>query len=129
VTGEQLTKLLETVLTRRDAQSGARITYRINAEKNPELVSMKLLDARGDEVAIDPKATYSLVTIDYLLGLRSGSYALLQEGKNVKQLGLTMRDAMMDYVKAETAAGRSIKPNLDGRFVEEKSSQAEAKPE
>jgi 2',3'-cyclic-nucleotide 2'-phosphodiesterase (5'-nucleotidase family) len=127
LTGEQLLKLLNVVLTRRDVQSGARITYRMNAEKNPEMVSVKLVDS-GREVEIDPKGTYRLVTIDYLLGLRSGPYALLQEGKNVQPLGLTMRDAVLEYVKAETAAGRQIKATLDGRFVEEKSTKAEGQP-
>jgi 2',3'-cyclic-nucleotide 2'-phosphodiesterase (5'-nucleotidase family) len=120
LTGEQLVNLLDVVLTRRDAQSGARITYRINAEKNPEMVSVKLVDAAGKEIEIEPGKTYQIVTIDYLLGLRSGPYALLQEGKNVKPLGLTMRDAVLEYVKAETAAGRQISSKLDGRFVEQK---------
>ena len=66
---------------------------------------------------IDPKATYTIVTIDYLLNLGSGNYSILQEGKNAKPLGMTLRDAVMDYVKAETAAGRPIKATLDGRFV------------
>ena len=120
LTGEQLIKLLNVVLTRRDAQSGARITYRLNAEKNPEMVSVRLIDSAGREVEIDSDAVYSIATIDYLLGLRSGPYSLLQEGKNVKPLGLTMRDALMEYVKSETAAGRPLKATLDGRFVEDK---------
>jgi hypothetical protein len=60
---------------------------------------------------------YRLVTIDYLLQLKSGSYAILQEGKNVTPIGITMRDALLQYVKSETEAGSTIKPALDGRFV------------
>jgi hypothetical protein len=30
----------------------------------------------------------------------------------------------MDYVKSETAAGRDIKPNLDGRFVFDRANSA-----
>jgi hypothetical protein len=41
---------------------------------------------------------------------------LLREGKNLQPLGITLRDAMMAYVKSETAAGRTIRANLDGRF-------------
>ena len=101
----------------RDAQSGARIRYRLNAQKRPEIVSVKLLDAAGQENEIDPKATYTIVTIDYLLNLASGNYSILQEGRNAKPLGITMRDAVTNYIKAETAAGRPIKATLDRRFV------------
>jgi 2',3'-cyclic-nucleotide 2'-phosphodiesterase (5'-nucleotidase family) len=126
LTGQQVLQLLKIVLLRHDTQSGARITYRLNAQKNPELLRVGLLDATGNEIEIDPRATYKVVTIDYLLRLASGDYSLFQEAKNVKPLGITMRDAMMDYVKSETAAGRTIRPNIDGRFAEKiESSEAQ----
>jgi hypothetical protein len=111
-------KLLQIVTSARDAQSGARIHYRWNAENKPEFISASLLDANGQEHAIDPQATYKVITIDYLLKLGSGNYAILQENKSVAELGLTIRDALMEYVKAETAAGRPIKGRLDDRFVQ-----------
>ena len=117
LTGEQLLKLLNVVVSAGDALSGARIKYRMNADNRPEMVSARLLDSQGREMEIDPKATYSIVTIDYLLKLGSGRYSILQEAKNVRPLGVTIRDALMDYVKAETAAGRPIKAALDDRFV------------
>jgi len=117
LTGEQLLKLLGVVVSARDAQSGARINYRLKAENRPELVSVRLVTARGQEIEINPKATYTIVTIDYLLNLASGNYAILQQGKNAKPLGVTLRDAVTDYVKAQTVAGRPIKATLDGRFV------------
>jgi 2',3'-cyclic-nucleotide 2'-phosphodiesterase (5'-nucleotidase family) len=110
LTGEQLRRFLDLVVSRRDAQSGARITYRTNDKKQSEIVSVKL----GDK-DIDPKASYTIVTIDYLVK-RGGDYSFLQEAKNVRPLGLTMRDAVLDYVKAETVAGRPIKTKLDNRF-------------
>jgi hypothetical protein len=117
LTGEQLLKLLNVVVSSGDALSGAHIKYRMNANNRPEMVSARLLDSQGREMEIDPKATYSIVTIDYLLKLGSGRYSVLQEGKNVRPLDVTIRDALMDYVKAETAAGRPIKAALDDRFV------------
>lgn len=117
LTGAQLLKLLSVLVSAGDALSGARIDYRMNADNRPELVSARLLDSQGREMEIDPKATYSIVTIDYLVKLGSGRYSILQEGKNVGPLGVTIRDALMDYVKAETAAGRNIRPALDDRFV------------
>lgn len=114
--GEDLLKLLAVILDSRDAQSGAKIQYRMNAEK-AELVSAKFLDRQGKETEIDPRGTYSIITIDYLLNLASGRYSILQRGKNPTPLGLTLRDALMNYVKAETAAGRQIHATLDSRFV------------
>lgn len=81
------------------------------------MVSARLLNANGGEMEIDPKATYSLVTIDYLMKLGGGRYSILQSAKNVTPLGITLRDALMDYVKNETAAGRQIRAALDDRFV------------
>jgi 2',3'-cyclic-nucleotide 2'-phosphodiesterase (5'-nucleotidase family) len=122
LTGEQLRRFLDVMVERRNAQSGARITYRANAEKTNEIVSARL-GTGTNEKEIDPKATYTIVTIDYLVK-RGGDYSVLQEGKNVKALGLTMRDAVIDYVKAETTAGRAIKPKLDGRFRYERNDPA-----
>ncbi|HEV2914962.1 MAG TPA: 5'-nucleotidase [Pyrinomonadaceae bacterium] len=124
LTGVQLRRFLEIAVARRDAQSGARILYRTNKEqKKNELVSVKLRGAGGVETEIDPNATYSIVTIDYLVK-RGGDYIILQQGANLKPLTLTMRDAVLDYVKAETAAGRVIKATLDGRFSYDRSGSA-----
>jgi 2',3'-cyclic-nucleotide 2'-phosphodiesterase (5'-nucleotidase family) len=114
LTGEQLRRFLDIVVAHRDAQSGARITYKTNDEKKSVIVMVKL-GTRDNEKEIDPQATYTIVTIDYLVK-RGGEYSILQEAKNIRPLNITMRDAVLDYVKAETAAGRDIKATLDGRF-------------
>jgi 2',3'-cyclic-nucleotide 2'-phosphodiesterase (5'-nucleotidase family) len=116
LTGAQLMKVLE-IAAAGEAQSGARITYTINADKKSEFESAKLLDAQDREHEIDPKASYTIVTIDYLYRVGGNRYGILREGKNVKELDLTVRDAIIAYVKTETAAGRDIKPKLDNRFV------------
>jgi 2',3'-cyclic-nucleotide 2'-phosphodiesterase (5'-nucleotidase family) len=115
LTGEQVLRLLGVVVSSREAQSGARITYVIKADK-----SAALERARLGNKEIDPKATYTVVTIDYIVNVGGDRYAVLREGKNTRPLGITLRDAMMDYVKSETVAGRDIKPNLDGRFYLDK---------
>lgn len=127
--GEQVMKLLNVVVSSREAQSGARITYLVKADKSSELESAKLLDKNRNEKEIDPKATYTIVTIDYLINVGGARYAVLREGKNARPLGITLRDAMMTYVKSETAAGRDIKPNLDGRFVLDRANSVEAPPQ
>ncbi len=116
VTGQQLSKLLQ--IATRDAQAGARIQFRWNAQNRAEFLSGKLVDESGREQEIAPEKAYTIVTIDYLLKLGSGAYAILQEAKNTMPLNITLRDAVMEYVKAETGAGRSIRSRLDGRFVQ-----------
>jgi 2',3'-cyclic-nucleotide 2'-phosphodiesterase (5'-nucleotidase family) len=118
LTGAQLLDLLRVVIQKGDAQSGARVIYRQNAEKKMELVSASLL-GNGQPKQIDPAATYRVICIDYLLRVK-GDYSMLQRARTSKPLGLTIRDAMIDYVKAEVAAGRNIKATLDGRFQYER---------
>jgi 2',3'-cyclic-nucleotide 2'-phosphodiesterase (5'-nucleotidase family) len=115
LTGAQLKNLLKMVVSGREAQSGAQIIYKNNADRSSEMESAKLRLPDGVK-EIDPAATYTITTIDYLYRVAGPRYSILQEGKNIKELGITLRDAMMSYVKSETAAGRDIKPNLDGRF-------------
>ena len=121
ISGANLLKLLPPLV--RDAQSGARLQYKWNDQNRPEFLSGKLIDAKGHEQEIDPNKLYTIVTIDYLLKVGGGAYAVLKEAKNVTPLNITVRDAMMEYVKSETAAGRSIKTNLDGRFSRENSGE------
>jgi 2',3'-cyclic-nucleotide 2'-phosphodiesterase (5'-nucleotidase family) len=126
LTGAQVLDLLRVNLLHRDAQSGARIKYRINSNKQPELESARLL-IDGVEKEIDPAATYTVISIDYLLNVTAGDYAaVLKQAKNTRPLGLTLRDAMTNYVKGETAAGREIKSTQDGRFVFDKAASAAA---
>lgn len=115
LTGEQLKRLLESVITSGLAQSGARIVYKTNADKKNETESVALRIGRVEQ-AIDPTKTYTIVTIDYLLNVAGSRGNVLTEGTNVTPVGLSLRDAILNYVKSETAEGRDIKPNLDGRF-------------
>jgi 2',3'-cyclic-nucleotide 2'-phosphodiesterase (5'-nucleotidase family) len=129
LTGVQLKKLLETILTANEAQSGARIVYRTTAEKKNEAESIKLREGSG-ETEIDPAKTYTVVTIDYIYNVGGARWSVFREGANMKALGITLRESLMNYVKSETAAGREIKPNLDGRFSLDKANSApEVKPQ
>jgi 2',3'-cyclic-nucleotide 2'-phosphodiesterase (5'-nucleotidase family) len=128
LTGAQVLDLLRVAVSHRDAQSGARIKYKNRSDQTPELETARLL-IDGKEKEIDPAAIYTVVSIDYLMNRRSttpsateGDYSVLRAARNIRPIGLTMRDAMISYVKSETAAGREIRPTLDGRFVFDKSS-------
>jgi 2',3'-cyclic-nucleotide 2'-phosphodiesterase (5'-nucleotidase family) len=116
LTGEQLMKLLKAAINSGDAQSGALVTYKLKPDERPDFVSASLIGKDGTVKEIDPKALYRIVTIDYLYRLGSGNYAILREGKNMKPVGVTMRDALINYVKSETANRRNIRSTLDGRF-------------
>lgn len=116
VTGAQLLKIIE--VATKDAQSGARIQFKYNDRDRPEFISAKLVDENGKEEEIDPNKTYTIVTLDYLLRLNSGAYAILKEAKTDAPLNITLRDAVMNYVKSETAAGRPIRASVDNRFVQ-----------
>ena len=117
LTGAQVVELLRGVVGRRDAQSGAKVKYKLNEQKRPELESVRLL-VDGQEKEIDPAAIYTVISIDYLLRVKGGDYAaVLSRAQNIRPLGLTLRDALTQYVRAETAAGREIKSTLDGRFI------------
>ncbi len=116
ITGTQLQQLLQA--TTRDAQAGARIQFKWNDRDRPEFLSGKLLDASGKEQEIDPEKMYTVVTIDYLLQVGGGAYAFLKEAKTITPLNMTLRDAILNYIKAETAAGRPIRSVLDDRFVQ-----------
>jgi 2',3'-cyclic-nucleotide 2'-phosphodiesterase (5'-nucleotidase family) len=120
LTGAQMLDLLRVVVAKRDAQSGARITYRMVTNQPPELLKARLL-IDGVEQDIDPVATYTVISIDYLLNVTGGDYAtVLKQARNTRPLGLTIRDAITNYVKEETAAGREVKAALDGRFIMDK---------
>lgn len=128
MTGEQLLKVFEILASGRDAQSGAIIHYRTGADKRAVLVSATLIGDDGKRSPIDLTATYSVVTIDYLLNVSGGNLSIFQRARTRKPLEITIRDAVIQYVKAETAAGRPIESKLDGRFSPEGSAEKMEEP-
>lgn len=116
VTGADLLKVLPALA--RDAQSGARVRFKWNDQDRPEFISANLVDENGREHDIDPAKIYTVVTIDYLINLRSGAYAILHEAKSTTPLNITLRESIMEYVKAETAAGRTLTHRTDNRYVQ-----------
>jgi 2',3'-cyclic-nucleotide 2'-phosphodiesterase (5'-nucleotidase family) len=129
LTGEQLRKVLEIAVQNREPQAGARVKYRTNAEKKLELASAVLVSAAGKERQIDPRAIYRVITIDYLLNVEGGKFAILHEARVKKPLGVMIRDAMIEYVKDEAAAGRPIVAKFDGRFRREGTGPVEEPPQ
>jgi 2',3'-cyclic-nucleotide 2'-phosphodiesterase (5'-nucleotidase family) len=116
LSGANLLKVLPPLV--RDAQSGARLQYKWNEQNRPEFISGKLIDENGREQEIDPNKLYTIVTIDYLLKVGGGAFAPLKEATNVTPLNITLRDAIMAYVKSEEAAGHTIQARVDDRYVQ-----------
>ena len=132
LTGEQLRKLLETVLVSNEAQSGARIIFKTTPEPEKKNVAQSIRLREGTaENEIDPAKIYTVVTIDYVYNVGGARWGIFREGTNMKALGITLRESLMNYVKSETAAGRDVKPNLDGRFTLDRAmpGTGEVKPE
>lgn len=84
-------------------------------------LSMTIKDAKAQNIliggkALDLEATYCICTNDYLAKGNDNMPALT---KNIKRedTSIKVRDLLINYVKAETAAGRAIEPKLDGRIV------------
>jgi hypothetical protein len=96
----------------------------VDADNKSELV-LRVCVINGREEEIDPQAVYTIVSIDYFGNGRAprpkqrAAIPYLGNAQKIQPLGLTMRDAMIQYVKDETTAGRSIRTNLDGRFKPE----------
>src|SRR5258708_37098932 len=90
LSGAQLLDLLRVVLAGREPQSGARIKYKVTADKKIEFAGATLIGADGKEKPIDPAAAYRVITIDYLLSVAGGNFAMLQQVPN-RPLGITIR--------------------------------------
>lgn len=120
LSGKQLLAVLEVVIEERDAQSGARIKYKFDSDKRPEFEAAHLL-INGTAKDIDPDAVYTVITSDYLMNVSGGDYSdLLKAARSIKPLHLTMRDAVTEFIRAETAAGREIHATFDGRYYFDK---------
>ena len=115
--GEQLLRLLDEVTKARDAQGGTIVTFTADADdRNPRFVSAVLEPTGGRRNRpIKPTATYTIVTLDYLIE-RGGNYAVLKDAKRKQPLNVVLRDAVIEHLRGETARGRGVSGELDGRF-------------
>jgi 2',3'-cyclic-nucleotide 2'-phosphodiesterase (5'-nucleotidase family) len=66
--------------------------------------------------AFDPNKTYTVLVSDYIAGGGDNSKGLANPIEK-KVLGLKIRDALISYVKTQTASGKIIDAQLDGRIT------------
>ena len=106
--GEQMRQLLETI-ARRGGEGVSGIQILISRDGD-------LLEARVGGQPINPDATYTVATIDYLAEGNSDMTALTLATERICPEGATLRGLFMDYVERETAAGRVITSKIEGRI-------------
>ncbi|MEW6735693.1 MAG: 5'-nucleotidase C-terminal domain-containing protein [Acidobacteriota bacterium] len=101
LTGADLQELFQ-------AMAGNIVGYG-NAVIGPQLVYRegKLISAKINEQPIDPRATYTIATIDYLYQREE---PVLARGKNFLSTGVLLRDAIINYIRAQQEAGRPLQP-------------------
>lgn len=84
-------------------------------------IRLKIVDRKPVDVFIqgkpfDPQKSYRVLTSDYIAG--GGDNAMgFKNPIDKKVLGLKVRDAIINYVKDNQAAGKTINPKLDGRIT------------
>ncbi len=111
--GDYLEQLLQSLAGRGlEALSGCTVT--LHTDENHKTVATKIL---VDGKPIDPAKTYWISTIDYLAEGNSGMGALLNGEKH--DIGLRLRDLMIDYVRRLSAEGAPVSAKLDGRVTVE----------
>lgn len=108
VKGEDLTKILE---------SYARIGG-AGISSNARLIvnNRKLISATLSGKPIDKDKIYNVVSIDYLADGNDNMNAF-RDAISIHDTGITLRDIMIDYVREQTAEGKHISSQLDGRIT------------
>lgn len=95
-----------------DALAGINLTIQRDANGNPYPTDIKV----GGK-PIDPNRIYYISTIDYLADGNGGMTMFNNAIKKV-DTGITLRDAMIQYVQNLTSAGKTIHAELDSRVIE-----------
>ena len=81
-----------------------------------KIVSQKPTDVLINGQPFDRDKTYTVLTSDYVAG--GGDKAVgFRNPLERKVLGLKVRDALINYIKANTASGKVINAELDGRIT------------
>ncbi len=110
ISGETLLALLRHLVARGNEQVTDAISGIHIVACRGELRAASL-----DGRPIDPHAVYRLATSDYLYQGGAG-YAMLATARRVIPTGVTIRDALIAFIRSEQAAGREITASATDRF-------------
>ena len=109
VKGSVLKRLVEQIAARGgEGVSGIRMVI-------DEANKLKKVSIAGKP--LDEEAHYTVATVDYLAEGNDGMSALIQADKRVCPEGLTLRSLFIEYVKRQTAAGKKIAAQVEGRVI------------
>ena len=65
---------------------------------------------------IDKNNTYNVITLDYLADGNDNMNAF-RNAVSTNNTGITLRDIVIEYVREQTAEGKVISSQLDGRIT------------
>lgn len=113
LTGEQLQQLINSNAGRGlDNWGGTQITQ---AKDGDRVYAAKAL-VGGQP--IDPKRIYHICTIDYLAE-GNGGMTILTQAQALQKTGVTIRDAMIEYIKEADKMGLPVAAELDSRVIDQ----------
>lgn len=92
--------------------SGLKFTYDSTLPVGSRVTTMTKLDG----TPIDTGATYTVVTNDFM-ATGGDNFLAFKDGTDRVNTYRLIRDEMIKWVKAETAAGRTVNPQTDGRLT------------
>lgn len=106
--GKSMRELMENFAKREKVEAMAGVEI--------EIADHQLKKCKIGGKDLDDNTLYRIATIDFLLGGGDSMYALKYATKII-ETGTVLRDAVIEYIKQETAAGRKIDAEKDGRVV------------
>ena len=106
LSGEKTKLLFESLVE----NNGAPFSGAIIKTKGKKITELKI---GGQD--FDINKTYKIVTSDYLAA-GGDKYLFFNAPLKIETLNYKLRDAIIDYIKDETAKGNTIKAQTDGRI-------------
>lgn len=106
LTGDQVIDLADYITTR-DGEGVSGISF--------GMLENKADNIKVQGLKVDPEKKYWLVTSDYIANGGDGMKVLTWAEKRI-DTGLKVREVIIDYLKAKTAAGEKIHDTSDGRI-------------
>ncbi|MGE5578217.1 MAG: bifunctional metallophosphatase/5'-nucleotidase [Syntrophothermus sp.] len=113
LTGAQVLEVLKNKSKGMVQSSGLRFKYDPAALGDTRaILEVTLLDGKP----LDPNQVYTVATNNFMAS-GGDNFTAFTGGKKVFDTNILIRDAMVKWLKAETAAGRAIAPRIDGRAI------------
>lgn len=113
LTGAQVLEILKNKSKGMVQSSGLKFKYDPAAPGDARAV---LEVALSDGKPLDPNRVYTVATNNFM-ATGGDNFTAFTGGKKVYDTNILIRDAMVNWLKAQTAAGRAIAPRVDGRAL------------